>query len=264
MCYRDGVRPVSLTIAGSDPSGGAGLQADLAVFAAFGVHGTSVATALTVQDTRAVRAVAPVAADVVRAQLDAVLGDFDVRAAKTGMLHREEVVIAVAERLQGERGLALVVDPVVAASDGSALLDAPGIEAVRSLLVPIATVLTPNLREAELLVGRPVRDAVEMRAAARALVERGARAALVKGGHLAGDAVDVFYDGREFRELTAPRIGGGTVHGTGCAMSAAIAAQLAAGRELPEAIAEAKRFVTRAIDGATAIGRGARILDLRR
>jgi hydroxymethylpyrimidine/phosphomethylpyrimidine kinase len=258
------VRPVAVTIAGSDPSGGAGLQADLAVFAAFGVHGTSVATALTVQDTRGVRAIAPVPADVVRAQLDAVLDDFEVRAAKTGMLHREEVVIAVAERLRGEPGLTLVVDPVVAASDGSALLDAAGIEAVRALLVPIATLLTPNLREAELLVGHPVRDAAEMRAAARTLVEGGARAALVKGGHLTGDAVDVFYDGREFRELTAPRVGGSAVHGTGCALSAAIAAQLGAGAKLPDAIAEAKRFVTRAIAGAMAIGRGARVLDLRR
>jgi len=214
-----------------------------------------------VQDTRGVRAVAPVAADVVQAQLDAVLGDFDVRAAKTGMLHRAEIVIAVADRLAG---VALVVDPVAAASDGTALLDADGIDAVCRLLVPIATVVTPNLREAELLVGRPVRDAAEMRAAARALVERGARSALVKGGHLADDAVDVFYDGREFRELTASRIGGGAVHGTGCALSAAIAAELAAGRELVDAIAEAKRFVTRAIAGATSIGRGARVLDLRR
>ncbi|HLY36583.1 MAG TPA: bifunctional hydroxymethylpyrimidine kinase/phosphomethylpyrimidine kinase [Candidatus Binatia bacterium] len=255
------MRPVALTIAGSDPSGGAGLQADLAVFAVFGVHGTSVATALTVQDTRAVRAVAPVAADVVRAQLDAVLGDFDVRAAKTGMLHRAEVVTAVAERLSVA---ALVVDPVAAASDGTALLDEDGIDAVRRLLVPLATVITPNLREAELLVERPVRDPEEMRAAARALVELGARAALVKGGHLAGDAVDVFYDGHEFRELTAPRTSGGAVHGTGCALSAAIAAQLAAGRDLPDAIAEAKRFVTRAIAGAMAIGGGARLLDLRR
>jgi len=255
------VRPVALTIAGSDPSGGAGLQADLAVFAAFGVHGTSVATALTVQDTRGVRAVAPVAADVVRAQLDAVLGDFEVRAAKTGMLHRAEVVIAVAERLAG---VALVVDPVAAASDGTALLDPDGIDAVRRLLVPIATIVTPNLREAELLVGRPVRDTAEMRVAARALVEGGARSALVKGGHLADDAVDVLYDGREFHELTAPRVDGGAVHGTGCALSAAIAAELAAGRELADAITEAKRFVTRAIAGATSIGHGARVLDLRR
>src|SRR5438067_2789835 len=153
MCYRCPVRPVALTIAGSDPSGGAGLQADLAVFAAFGLHGASVATALTVQDTRGVRAVAPVAADVVRAQLDAVLGDFEVRATKTGMLHRAEIVIAVAERLAR---LALVVDPVAAASDGTALLDEDGIDAVRRLLLPIAAVVTPNLREAELLIDRPV------------------------------------------------------------------------------------------------------------
>src|SRR5262249_14608889 len=158
----------------------------------------------------------------------------------TGMLHRAEIVIAVAERLEG---VALVVDPVAAASDGTALLDGDGVDAVRRMLVPIATVVTPNLREAELLVGRPVRDRDEMYAAARALVQLGARAALVKGGHLAGDALDVFYDGREVRELTAPRITGGAVHGTGCALSAAIAAQLAAGQALPDAVMEAKRFV---------------------
>ena len=231
------------------------------MFAAFGVHGTSVAMALTVQDTRGVRAVAPVAADVVRAQVDAVLDDFDVRAAKTGMLHRAEVVIAVAERLDG---VVLVVDPVATASDGTALLDEDGIDTLRRLLVPIAAVVTPNLREAELLVRRPVRNPEQMRAAARALVELGARAAVVKGGHLAGDALDVLYDGREFSELTAPRLTGGAVHGTGCALSAAIAAQLAVGRELADAVTEAKRFVTRAIAGAMAIGRGARVLDLRR
>jgi hydroxymethylpyrimidine kinase/phosphomethylpyrimidine kinase len=263
MCYRRPVRPVALTIAGFDPGGGAGLQADLAVFAAFGVHGVSVASALTVQDTCGVHGVTPVEPAVVRAQLGAVLSDFDVRAAKTGMLHDAEIVTAVADRLRAEPGLRLVVDPVVAASDGSALLDDDGIDALRSLLLPIATLVTPNLREAEILVRRPVRDAAEMRVAAGALIELGARAALVKGGHLAGDAVDVFHDGHELRELTASRIACGAVHGTGCALSAAIAAQLAAGRELTDAVGDAKRFVTRAIAGALAIGRGARVLDLR-
>src|SRR5215831_13834278 len=141
MCYRRPMRPapVALTIAGSDPSGGAGLQADLATFAAFGVHGASVATALTAQDTRAIREVTAVAADFVAAQLDAVLGDLDVRAAKTGMLHRAAVVEAVADRLRTRPELPLVVDPVVAASDGGVLLDPPGVKALRTLLLPRAT-----------------------------------------------------------------------------------------------------------------------------
>jgi len=263
MCYGRPVRPVALTIAGSDPSGGAGLQADLLTFAAFGVHGASVAAALTAQDSGGVRRTADVAPGFVAAQLDAVLGDLDVRATKTGMLHRAEVVEVVADRLRARPDLPVVVDPVIRASDGTALLDPPGVEALRLLLLPLATLVTPNLREAELLTGRPVRDVADMRDAARTLVELGARAALVKGGHLSGDATDVFHDGRELRELRSPRAAVGAVHGTGCALSAAIVAGLASGRDLPTAIAAAKRFVSDAIAGATALGRGARVLDLR-
>ena len=265
MCYRRPVRPapVALTIAGSDPTGGAGLQADLATFAAFGVHGASVATALTAQDTRGVRALAAVTAEFVAAQLDAVLGDLDVRAAKTGMLHRAAVVEAVADRLKARPEIPLVVDPVAAASDRSVLLDSPGVDALRTHLLPRAALVTPNLREAELLTRRPVRGLADMRDAARALVDLGARAALVKGGHLAGDAVDVLDDGREARELRSSRVAVEPVHGTGCALSAAITAGLAAGRDLADAVARVKRFVTRAIAAAAALGHGARVLDLR-
>ena len=247
--------PVALTIAGSDPGGGAGIQADLRTFAAFGVHGASVLAALTAQDTRGVHATLEVPPAFVVLQLDAVLDDLPVRAAKTGMLHRAAVIDAVVARL-GARPLShLVVDPVLAASGGEALLEPAGIAVLRERLLPLATLVTPNLREAEALTGRTVSEPAEMREAARALVALGARAALVKGGHLPGDALDVLYDGREFRELRAPRIEGRRLHGTGCVLSAAITAGLALGDRLADAVAEAKRYVTRAIETAPAASR---------
>jgi hydroxymethylpyrimidine/phosphomethylpyrimidine kinase len=248
--------PVALTIAGSDPGGGAGIQADLRTFAAFGVHGASVVTALTAQDTRGVRAVAEVAADFVGTQLETVLGDLDVRAAKTGMLHRAPVVDAVVGRLRARPVRFLVVDPVVAATGGEPLLDAAGIAALRERLLPLATLVTPNLHEAEVLTGRPVTGRAEMEDAARALVALGARAALVTGGHLAGDALDVLWDGHGCRTLAAPRVAAGRLHGTGCTLSAAIAAALARGDSLDDAVSAGKRFVTRAIEGARPLGHG--------
>jgi hydroxymethylpyrimidine/phosphomethylpyrimidine kinase len=247
--------PVALTIAGSDPGGGAGVQADLRTFAAFGVHGASVLAALTAQDTRGVHATLEVPPAFVVLQLDAVLDDLPVRAAKTGMLHRAAVIDAVVARL-GARPLPhLVVDPVLAASGGEALLEPAGIAVLRERLLPLATLVTPNLREAEVLTGRTVSEPAEMREAARALVALGARAALVKGGHLPGDALDVLYDGHEFRELRAPRVEGRRLHGTGCVLSAAITAGLALGDHLADAVAEAKRYVTRAIETAPAASR---------
>src|SRR5690242_19218178 len=260
--YPRRVRPVALTIAGSDPTGGAGLQADLLTFTALGVHGASVATALTAQDTRGVRATDAVAPGFVSAQLDAVLDDLDVRAVKTGMLHRGAVVHVVAARLSARKTLPLVVDPVIAASDGAPLLDAAGVESLRTRLLPLATLVTPNLAEAAALTGLTVDGPAAMADAARALVALGARAALVTGGHLEGDAVDVLHDGHAVRELRAPRIPGPPVHGTGCAFAAASAARLACGAALPEAVVDAKAFVARAITAAVALGRGARILGL--
>src|SRR5215831_8126040 len=257
-----GERPVALTIAGSDPSGGAGIQADLATFAAFGVHGAATIAALTVQDTRGVRAVTAVSSATVSQQLDAVLADLPVVAVKTGMLHRAAVVHAVAERLRAGPPRALVVDPVLRSTSGAVLLDAAGVEALRAHLLPLATVVTPNLAEASALTGMRVETPADMAAAARALVVLGVRAALVTGGHLSGDAVDVLCDGRDARELVAQRIPGDPVHGTGCALSAAITAALARGADLPHAVAAAKSYVTRAIAGAYRLGGGAAVLDL--
>jgi hydroxymethylpyrimidine kinase/phosphomethylpyrimidine kinase len=255
------VRPVALTIAGSDPSGGAGIQADVVTFARFGVHGASVVAALTAQDTRGVHAVTGVPPELVAQQLAAVRDDLDVRAAKTGMLLGAAVVEVVANALRARPVPALVVDPVLRATSGDALLDRDALDVVRARLLPLATLVTPNLDEAEALTRRRVDGPAAMRDAARALVdELGARAALVKGGHLAGPALDVLYDGRALHELSAARVAGGPVRGTGCALSAAVTAGLALGRDLRTAVDDAKRWVSAAIAGAEPLGRGARLL----
>jgi hydroxymethylpyrimidine/phosphomethylpyrimidine kinase len=249
--------PVALTIAGSDSGGGAGIQADLKTFTAFGVYGASVLTALTAQNTRGVRAIADVDPAFVAQQLDAVFEDLDIGAAKTGMLARTPVVEAVAERLHAHRVAHLVVDPVMVASSGDILLQENAISALKNALLPLASIVTPNLREAELLTGRKVNNPSEMRKAAKAMLDLGAHAALVKGGHLEGDALDIFYDGREFREFSAPRVPGTNTHGTGCTLSAAIAAGLARGDQMLTAIENAKNYVTLAIQTAPGIGHGA-------
>jgi hydroxymethylpyrimidine/phosphomethylpyrimidine kinase len=218
-----------------------------------------VLTAVTAQNTVGVLGVVGIEPDFVGKQLAAVLDDLQVAAAKTGMLARATVVEAVAEALRAHPVPALVVDPVMVASSGDELLDAAGVAALRARLLPIATLVTPNLREAEALTGRSVASLDEMRNAAVALVDLGARAALVKGGHLRDGerAVDVFYDGERVREYVAPRVSGRATHGTGCTLSAAITAGLAQGRDMGAAIANAKRFVTRALGSAEPIGRGA-------
>lgn len=248
---------IALTIAGSDPSGGAGIQADLKTFAAFGVYGASVITALTAQNTRGVTAVADLDPAFIARQLDAVLEDLEVGAAKTGMLSRAAVIETVVDRLGAHPLPHLVVDPVMVATSGDVLLQPSAISAMRERLLPIASLVTPNLREAELLTGSPVTSAAQMRDAARRLVEMGARAALIKGGHLAGEALDILYDGVSWREFSAPRTPTCNTHGTGCTLSAAITAGLARGLALEEAVAAAKRYITRAIQSAPAIGHGA-------
>ena len=255
------MRPIALTIAGSDSSGGAGIQADLKTFTAFGVYGASVVTALTAQSTRGVHAVAEVDAAFVAAQLDAVLDDLVVTAAKTGMLARAAVIEAVADRLAAHPLPHLVVDPVMVASSGAVLLEPSAVGVLRTRLLPLATLVTPNLHEAEVLTGLRITDVAGMREAARALVALGARAAVVTGGHLAGDAVDVLHDGQVVRELRGARVAGGSRHGTGCAFSAAVTAGLARGIALPDAVEAAKRWVARGIAGAPAIGHGAPPVD---
>jgi len=256
--------PVALTIAGSDSGGGAGIQADLKTFAAFDVYGASVVTALTAQNTRGVRAIAAVEPAFVAAQIDAVLDDLDVAAAKTGMLLSAAVIDAVADRLAARPVPHLVVDPVLVATSGEALLEPAALARLRERLVPLATLLTPNLREAEALTGRSVTRPADMRQAARMLLDLGARAVLLKGGHLEGEALDLLDDGRNVRELSAPRIATHDAHGTGCTLSAAIAAGLARGLDLGAAVEGAKRYVTRAIERAARVGQGARALHLPR
>jgi hydroxymethylpyrimidine/phosphomethylpyrimidine kinase len=252
--------PVALSIAGSDPSGGAGIQADLKTFTVFGVYGLAVVTALTTQDTRGVHAIADVEAGVVARQLEAILDDLPVAAAKTGMLLRSAVVEAVAGGLKARPVPALVVDPVISATSGTRLLDPDAVTTLRHRLLPLAALVTPNLHEAAVLTGRRVQSVTDMRDAARALVDLGPRAALVTGGHLAGDAVDVLHDGHTLHELSAPRVPGPPPHGTGCALSAAITAGLARGHSLETAVAAAKRWIGHAIAGAQTLGRGAPVL----
>lgn len=246
---------VALTIAGSDPSGGAGLQADLKTFHQLGVYGTSVVTLLTVQNTVSVRAVEAVKPELVVAQLDAVLEDIPPAAAKTGALGNEAIVRAVARRLAGT-SFPLVVDPVMVSKHGPPLMTESARSTVVELLLPRAFLVTPNLDEATVLAGMPVNGLETMEEAARRISSLGAQAVLVKGGHLSGDAVDVLYWQGQFRYFAGRRIETRNTHGTGCTYSAAITAGLAKGRELPEAVALAKRFITLAIQSGPGLGKG--------
>ncbi len=246
---------VALTIAGSDPSGGAGIQADLKTFHQYGVYGASVVTLLTVQNTVEVRSVETLPAKLVIDQLRAVLEDMPPSAAKTGALGSAENVIALAQAAAGFT-FPLVVDPVMISKHGTRLCDDEAVTAVRERLIPKAFLVTPNLLEAGLLTGMRVTDLDSMEEAAKRIVSLGAEAALVKGGHLAGDAVDVLFHAGEFRQYRARRSETRHTHGTGCTFSAAITAGLAKGHALPEAVASAKRFITRAIETSPGLGRG--------
>ncbi|HEX2235173.1 MAG TPA: bifunctional hydroxymethylpyrimidine kinase/phosphomethylpyrimidine kinase [Actinomycetota bacterium] len=247
----------ALTIAGSDSGGGAGVQADLKVFFALGCHGTSAITALTAQNTVAVNGVHEVPTEFVVAQIEAVVDDLGVDAAKTGMLASAPIIDAVAKAVEAHGLEALVVDPVMVSKSGDRLLAEDAIEALRDRLLPLARVMTPNLHEASLLVGESIRSLDDMRAAARSLHGRGTRAVLVKGGHLEGDeAVDVFFDGEELVELRSERFDTGDTHGTGCALAAAITARLALGDATLPAVRFAKDFVAGAIRNSVRIGRG--------
>ncbi|MDP8959130.1 MAG: bifunctional hydroxymethylpyrimidine kinase/phosphomethylpyrimidine kinase [Actinomycetota bacterium] len=244
--------PVALTIAGSDSGGGAGIQADLLTFAAFGVHGTTAITALTAQNTVGVQGIHAVPAAFVDAQIGALLSDLVPQAAKTGMLATAEVIEVVAERAAAGDLPNLVVDPVMVAASGDRLLDPDAEQAYAQLLFPHAAVITPNLREAGVLVSRELRSLEDMEEAARELAETGAGHVVVKGGHLdAGqDAVDVLFDGARVTHLRAPRVETHNVHGTGCTFASAIAAGLALGLEPLEAMRGAKEYLTGALYGS--------------
>lgn len=255
---------VALTIAGSDSSGGAGIQADLKTFHALGVFGTSAITALTAQNTRGVAGVLPVEAAFVALQIDTTVEDIPPDAVKTGMLADAAIVEVVADAAARHRFPLLVVDPVMVATTGARLLAADAVEAVRARLLPIATLVTPNAPEAAVLLGRPVETAEDQEAAARALVdELGARAALVKGGDLEGEILtDVLYDGKRIAVFREPRIATTSTHGSGCALASAIAAYLARGETLSTAVAEARSWVRRGIEAAPPLGHGRGPLDL--
>ena len=250
--------PCCLTIAGSDSGGNAGVQADLRTFHAYGVHGCTAFAALTAQNPFGVSAIHAVPPEFVAAQLDAVLGVYRIRALKTGMLATADIIEAVAGRLANRPEIAKVIDPVMVATSGARLIDGAAIDVLKTKLLPLATVITPNIPEAEVLTGRSITSRTEAREAARRLNGEYGSAVLVKGGHAVGDlaaAEDTLFDGSDLSAYTMPWIDHPvSTHGTGCSLAAALAAELALGRALPEAVAGAKRYVHDAIESSYFVG----------
>jgi hydroxymethylpyrimidine kinase/phosphomethylpyrimidine kinase len=252
--------PILLTIAGFDPSCGAGVAADLKTFAAHGCYGVAAITSVTVQNTQGVDAVHNTPTAELRAQLDSLAKDCEIDAVKIGMLGNRGNAVAVAEFLDANKFAHVVHDPVMKSSSGAELLDAGGIKYVAAELLKRSSLITPNVPEAEILTGITIKDVADMEAAARKLVEMGARAVIVKGGHME-KAVDVLFDGNEITHLAGDKGKEETLHGTGCTFASAIAAQLAAGRSLIEAAMLAKAYVTKAIEKAYPVGKGRVPLD---
>lgn len=251
----------ALTIAGSDSGAGAGIQADLKTFAAHEVYGVCAVTAVTAQNTVEVTAVHQVPADVVRSQIEAVVGDIGVQAAKTGMLANRAIIEVVAECIGALDIPSVVVDPVIVSTSGQRLLDDDAVATLRERLLPRARCVTPNLMEAELMTGRSIASVADAREAARRMVDLGARAVVVTGGHLrTNDVVDILFDGHELVEFSGPRLARASTHGTGCTFSAAIAAALAQGQSLVDAVEAAKSYVFEAIRRGSAMGAGANVL----
>lgn len=246
----------ALTVAGSDSGGGAGIQADLKTFAAIGVHGTSAITALTAQNTLGVTGIFDLPPAFVEAQFDAIAGDIGVDAMKTGMLFNAAIIEAVVGKIHQYGVSRVVVDPVMVATSGDLLLREDAIDAVKARLLPLALVVTPNRREAEVLSGLRLNTDDDVQEACRRIHRLGPRYVLVKGGHAPGDAVDWLFDGKQITPYRAPRIDTSNTHGTGCTLSAAIAAYLALGREVAEAVAGAKEYISAAIRYAYPLGKG--------
>jgi hydroxymethylpyrimidine/phosphomethylpyrimidine kinase len=247
---------IALTIAGSDPSGGAGIQADLKTFHQRKVYGTSVLTLITVQNTRRVSTVETLSPELVAAQLEAVLEDIPPAAAKTGALGNEKIVRLIAEKA-GRFSFPLVVDPVMISKHGLSLMTDRARACIAELLLPQAFLVTPNLHEAAALAELPVQDTASMEEAAKRIAALGAKSVLIKGGHLAGEATDVLLWQGRFFHYSVARIDTANTHGTGCTYSAAITAELAKGLALPDAVEIAKRFVTSAIQSNPGLGHGA-------
>ena len=254
--------PVVLTIAGSDSGGGAGIQADLKTFHAFGVFGTTAVTAVTVQNTVGVTGVHPIPPDIVEAQIRAVAEDLRPSACKSGMLADSLIIEAVARGLSAVSIAAYVLDPVMVASSGDPLLDRSAVDALRSELFPLASIVTPNLHEAEILTGIRLETETDMRRAGERILAGGTAAVLLKGGHLAGDeVVDLLLTDSGERSWRSARLPVGNAHGTGCTLSAAIAAGLAAGRSLDQAVESGIDFTRRALESAPGLGSGATPLN---
>jgi len=247
--------PIALTIAGSDPSGGAGIQADLKTFHQFGVYGEAAITLLTVQNTRGVTAIETLAADFVAAQIRAVVEDIPPHAVKTGALGTRAIVEAVAYEI-ARFTCPVLMDPVMISKHGAPLLRSDASQSLITLLMPIATLVTPNLHEAAAITGRPVASLAQMEEAARAMIGMGAKAVLIKGGHLEGAAIDLLFDGKEFHTYPGPRIETAHTHGTGCTYSAAITALMARGLSLTDALPRAKHYITEAIRSNPGLGHG--------
>lgn len=248
--------PRALTIAGSDSGGGAGIQADLKAFAALGVHGMSAVTAITAQNTKAVTMIHDVPVEVIREQIRVVVEDIGVDAVKTGMLHTVEIILAVVDELE-KIDAPIVVDPVMIAKSGAKLLRDDAINTLTEKLIPIATVVTPNAREAEALAKMKIKDVDDQKKAAEEIASLGPKAVVVKGGHIEGSqVVDVLYYQGELRTYACERLNTKNTHGTGCTFASAIAAQLAKGYDIPQAVRKAKEFVTSAIRNGLSIGKG--------
>ncbi|MEA4889009.1 MAG: bifunctional hydroxymethylpyrimidine kinase/phosphomethylpyrimidine kinase [Clostridiaceae bacterium] len=245
-----------LSIAGSDCSGGAGIQADIKTFSALGCYGMSVIVSVVAENTCNVISIHDVPPQIIRDQIDAVFEDIEVDAVKIGMLSGIESMKTVAERLQSYKPLFTVIDPVMIAKGGCALMQPDALKTLKQDIIPLAYLLTPNIPEAEILAGRAIETPNDMKTAARIICEMGAGNVLIKGGHANGDAVDVLYDGQRFFFFASERIKTKNTHGTGCTLSSAITANLAQGMDLPKATEAAKAFVTMAIKNALNIGKG--------
>lgn len=247
-----------LTIAGSDSSGGAGIQADLKTFCAHGVFGMSVITAVTAQNTQGVLAVQDIDQDIIAKQIEAIFEDIEVDAVKIGMVSSRETVATIAAKLRQYRAVNVVIDPVMISKSGYHLLQTDAEQALLGELLPLAALITPNIPEAEVITGVKIETPADMEVAARKIRELGAGQVLVKGGHLPADeeAIDILYDGSRFRYFKGRRIATKNTHGTGCTLSSAIAANLGRGLPMEEAVQRAKEYITTAIEHSLAIGRG--------
>lgn len=245
-----------LTIAGSDSCGGAGIQADLKTFSAHGVYGMSVITAVTCQNTMGVFDVQDIRPDIIKKQIDAIFTDIPVNALKIGMVSQIETIYAIADKLEEYQPEKIVLDPVMVSKSGYDLLVPEAKEALIKRLIPLASIVTPNLPEAEAITGMKIENLEQMKEAAKKIVEMGAKNVLIKGGHLAEDATDLFYDGEKMLPLEMARIHTKNTHGTGCTLSSAIASNLAKGMTPEEAVKEAKKYITIAIEHALELGKG--------